>query len=136
MTKTRKKLHVFILEDEIEGYRHPIVDILKEAGHHLTVATSFPDAKKKFEGPYDLLLLDHDMMGYYEHDPNHPNTGYQFVKWLVRKEPVPKPEILLHSQNKVGRDNQRSLLEQHGYVVNECAYGPNLLKLLREQMGV
>lgn len=126
---SEKKLKVFVLEDEIGHYpRNQIISALK--AHDLTVATSFPDSKKKFEGPYDLLLLDHDMEGQFE-DSNHPNTGYQFVKWLVDKEPVPKPEVVLHSQNPVGRKNMRLLLEEHGFSVSEFAFGPKYVEALK-----
>lgn len=130
----QKSRKIFILEDEIDGYRHPIRDILVKGGHHLTICKSVPDAKRMFEGPYDLLLLDHDMAGFYEKS-SHPNTGFQFVKWLIEQDPKPKPEVVCHSQNTVGRQNMVSLLAQHGYDVSECAYGTEYLKQLREQLG-
>jgi CheY-like chemotaxis protein len=123
-------MRIFILEDEIGHYpRNQILSAL--AKHELTVATSCPDAKKKYDGPYDLLLLDHDMEGNYEYRPDYPNTGHQFVKWLVEQDPVPKPEVVLHSQNPVGRTNMRQLLEEHGFSVTEFPFGPEYVKGLK-----
>lgn len=80
----RPKLRVFILEDEIDGYRHPIVEALN--GHDLTIAKSKDEGIAKYKGPYDLMLLDHDMNGQFCNN-KHPNTGLQFIKWLVELDP-------------------------------------------------
>jgi CheY-like chemotaxis protein len=130
-----KALNIFILEDEIDSYpRNQLKDVLK--GHNLTIAKSFPEAKKKFHGPYDLLLLDHDMEGFYELNPSHPNTGHQFVKWMVLQEPVPKPPVILHSQNHIGRKNMSGVLHDHGFTFQEVPFGPPYIKALKEQYGL
>lgn len=126
----KENLSIFILEDEIDFYpRNQLVDILKR--HNLTIAKSVPEAMRIFEGPYDLLLLDHDMQGFFE-DTTHPNTGTQFVKWLVKQDPTPKPEVILHSQNPVGRAAMHALLKDHDFVVTECAFGPYYVRELRK----
>jgi hypothetical protein len=73
------------------------------------------------------------MEGYIERS-EHPNTGYQFVKWFVEQHKGPKPRILLHSQNSVGRKNMRLLLEERNFVVQEVPFGPTYVKALKEQL--
>ncbi len=129
-------MKIFILEDEIGQYpRQQIVEVLAEK-HTLTVAKSYDEGVALFCGPYDVLLLDHDMEGNYEYRPNYPNTGHQFVKWFVQLTPQEcDPQIILHSQNGVGRRNMRLLLEDFGYRPTEVPFGPTYVKLLKEQLG-
>jgi len=137
-------MKIFILEDEIDIYpRVQIREVLKN--HTLTIAKSCVEGQRKYVGPYDLLLLDHDMEGNYEYRPDYPNTGYQFVKWLCSQEATayalnehnltPKPQVMLHSHNPVGRKNMRDLLEAYGFSVDEHRFGPDYVKLLKEQLG-
>lgn len=124
-------MNIFVLEDEIDRYpRNQITSAL--INHELTVARSFADAKARYVcGKYDILLLDHDMEGYYA-DSEEPNTGYQFVKWLVEQNEQPKPEVILHSQNPVGRQNMHLLLRDHGYTkITEFAFGPRYVEALK-----
>src|ERR1044071_7427164 len=60
-----KKLRIFVLEDEIGHYpRNQIREVLKD--FNVTYATNVIEAQLAYKGPYDLLLLDHDMEGFYE----------------------------------------------------------------------
>ena len=134
-------MKIFILEDEIDRYpREQLKTVLKK--HTLTIAKSCDEAIKKFptDGPYDLMLLDHDMEGDYEYRPEYPNTGYQFCKWLVKYvehayEDVKFPQVILHSHNPTGRQRMRRLLEDHGFSVDECRFGTDYVKQLKEQLG-
>lgn len=114
-------MRIFILEDEI--YKFPRKDILKALeGHRLTVALSVDEGKKVFNPPYDLLLLDHDMRGFYEEsDAAHGNTGWWFAQWLAGRD-MPPMKIILHSQNGVGRRNMKELLERRGFDVEEFEF--------------
>lgn len=96
-------MNVFVLEDEIHREpRREIVRILDAAGVQYTFATSCEEAVKLFKpNAYDLLLLDHDMRGFFE-TPDYPNTGYQFVRWLVTTSQRTKVPIVIHSQNPQG----------------------------------
>lgn len=124
-------MKLFILEDEIDSYpRNQLKELA--VSHDLTIAKSAQEAMKTFRGPYDLLLLDHDMEGFYERS-EAPNTGYQFVKWLVEME-TDRPQVILHSQNPVGRMKMRDLLHEHGFPVDECPFGPAYVKQLKEQL--
>src|ERR1043166_489106 len=98
MSSDRLPLKIFILEDEIDQYpRNQLKDILRN--HELTIARNAHEAKDLYKGGYDILLLDHDMEGFYE-DPEakHKNTGTWFVRWLVENDVnEPKhPGVLIH----------------------------------------
>ncbi len=121
---------IFILEDEIDHLpRREILSILK--GHIITIARSVEEAKHLYTHPYDLLLLDHDMEGRFE-SPNHPNTGSNFVAWLVTTG-APKVETLLHSQNFHGRAYMRQILQKAGWSVDEHSFGPHYIEFLKSR---
>lgn len=126
-------MKIFILEDEIHKYpRNQLKEVLEH--HTLTLAVSVEDAKAKFKGVYDLLLLDHDMEGFYEKS-DAPNTGHQFVKWMLEAFPEFDAPVILHSQNPVGRYNMRNLLMGMGFDVQEFPFGPAYVKALKESYG-
>jgi hypothetical protein len=129
-------MKIFILEDEIALYpRIQIVEALE--GHDFHTATSFAKAKNvytKYE-PFELLLLDHDLEGNYEHNPDHPNTGMQFVKWLVAFHEAherPLPQVFIHSWNNVGARNMQHHLQDHGWtIVDRVPFGQDYVKALK-----
>jgi len=130
-------MRIFILEDEIHKYpRNTILEVLN--GHELTITTNSFDARKFYKpSQYDLLLLDHDMRGYYD-DSEYENTGYQFVKALVNIElgiVIPKPKVILHSQNEDGRRKMGSLLAQHKFSVAEFPFGSSYVAYLKSAFG-
>ena len=131
----RVSMQVFILEDEIDRYpRNQIKDVFG-VNHNLTIAKSCEEGIKLFPtvfGGYDLILLDHDMEGNYEYRDEYPNTGYQFVKWLVDKL-RPCGEVWLHSHNPVGRKRMRELLEDHGWNIGgEIPFSPKYVEALKK----
>jgi len=133
-------MDIFILEDEINRYPREQLKQILEKKHNLTIAMSYDEGVERYKGPYDLLLLDHDMEGNYEYRPEFPNTGYQFVKWLVNGFKncdglCKRPQVILHSHNQTGRERMRHLLEDHGFSVDECRFGPAYVKQLKEQLG-
>ncbi len=126
-------MRIFCLDDEIDFHpRRAIVETL--SGHDLTIARNINEAKKVYAHPYDLLLLDHDMEGFFE-DSNHPNTGYQFCVWLVEQQ-VPKVPTLLHSQNNVGRDKMWKLLTNNDWHVSGCPFSHGYLELLKSKYRI
>lgn len=134
---TRKR--IFILEDELDVYpRCQIKEVLSEK-HDLVTAKSCDEAIEKYplNGPYDLLCLDHDMEGNYEYREDFPNTGFQFVKWLVEETEGDSvlPQVILHSHNPVGKERMRALLEEHGFDVTVTYFGTAYVKQLKEQLG-
>ena len=129
-------MNIFILEDEIHQYpRNQILEVL--AGHNLTIATSCDEAKQKYKkGTYDLVLLDHDMRGFFD-SSDFPNTGFQFVLWLLDQGEVGKQQapIMLHSQNPTGRRNMHVKLEAAGYVVSQMPFSPKYVEWLRKNVS-
>lgn len=130
-------LKIFILDDELftGGYekRDRLLPALDGKGHKITVALSCEEAKLKFEPPYDLMLLDHDMEGIYEHRDSHPNTGFQFVKWMIQQGlKKPLPQIILHSVNARNRGRMRALLEPEGFHVVEMPFNTQYVNFLKE----
>ncbi len=125
---------IFILEDEIDKLpRKEILSILK--GHTITIAKNVEEAKHLYTHPYDLLLLDHDMEGFYE-DSNHPNTGFQFTVWLVEQK-LPPVRAIVHSQNDKGSFKMMSHLNKNGWTdISRRYFGPDYLKHLKETYSV
>jgi CheY-like chemotaxis protein len=129
-------MRVFVLEDEIYGYRRPLLYALVGASS-TTVATSREEAEASWQGftAYDLVLLDHDMRGVFD-SSEYPNTGHQFLSWALYREYPDGPEalwvdgrglpatpkVILHSQNDVGRRNMRNLLLAYGIVPEEFPF--------------
>ena len=125
---------IFILEDEIhQAPRNIMLEILKD--HELHVATSVPKAMKAFVGDYDLLLLDHDMHGYYD-SSDKPNCGYQFVKWLTAQPLKRIPRVIIHSQNREGSLKMAAHLQECGWPHVEREYfSPTLVRRLKEEFA-
>ena len=133
-------MRIFLLDDEVDFYPRVQLRHVLEPTHDVTVARSCPNAIETFTGLYDLLMLDHDMEGFYEYREDYPNTGIAFVTWLVEHVEEffvgqERPDVILHSQNPVGRERMRRLLEDHGFVVTECPFSSDYVKQLREQFG-
>lgn len=143
-------MRIFILDDEIEGYRKGITAAL--CAHALTVATSIPAAKQLLRGvglrerdssgvellhgsqpttssgveanPFDLYLLDHDMHGFYEPITND-DTGSGLCRWLVLHDATPLfagRRVILHSHNGLGRTEMGRLLTKLGAVCEEYPF--------------
>lgn len=125
-------MKVFLLEDEVGFYpRNQILDILSQ--HEVTIAKSFDEGVDTYIPPYDLLLLDHDMRGFYDRS-DYPNCGYQFCKWLVGLRHRHKPKVILHSQNHTGRMNMFDILTGNGFHVQEMAFSQEYLTFLKDQL--
>lgn len=127
-------MRIFILEDEIDRYpRCQLKDVL--AAHDLTMVRTVRDAMRLYEpDAYDLLLLDHDMEGFYENpEAIHKNTGTWFVKWLVSlSHRGPTPSVILHSQNSTGRRAMAHHLSDAGWIWQEVPFGPAYITALKQ----
>lgn len=128
-------MKIFLLEDEIDKFpRNAILEALK--GHELTLARSAQEARELYDPPYGLMLLDHDMNGYFE-DSSHPNTGYQFCAWLtISQQGSKRSPVLLHSQNPAGRRKMADLLVRHRWTVSEFAFCREYVQHLHKQYGI
>lgn len=103
-------MKVFILEDDNRRlWMMDDLGLLK--GCTITRAESCLDAHK-FQPPYDLILLDHDLGG--RQLKSHEDNGYTFVKLILEKIPDNTP-ILIHSYNPDGAENMRNALQDAGH---------------------
>lgn len=116
-------MKIFILEDD-----HTRVSLFAEAlqSTDWVRAEDVEDAKKMFEPPYDLILLDHDLGGQVYVDSEDPNTGAAFSKWLVGNYvPNNSPIVVVHSWNHDGGKNMMETLKNI----------PNII-LARQEFGI
>lgn len=130
-------MRFFCLEDQIDILpRREIRTVLESLGHIVVCAKSKDEGVKLYPTlqPYDFLLLDHDMRGYYD-SPDYPNSGTQFVKWLVKHPQVgdhDDPAVFLHSQNDMGRKAMKEILDEAGFrPVIEHSFDPGYIDVLR-----
>ena len=131
-------MKIFVLDDELHSGGLEQRDQLKTvlAGHNLTLATSCEDGKAKFNPPYDLMLLDYDMEGVFG-PADHPNTGLQFVKWMVTvKQPAPLPQIVLHSVNGKNRAKMAEVLDEYGIHYIEFPFNKKYVEFLKASFSL
>ena len=127
-------MKIFLLDDEARKGRKGFLSVLP--AEELIVATSRDEGVETYPRlqPYDLLLLDHDLEGYYEKRAEYPNTGMSFVKWFVDAHPFDaaanNPLIICHSWNPDGAVNMLSLLRERGFRTMRIEFGTKLLKAL------
>lgn len=118
-----RQVKVFILEDDanrIKGFEQAGI------GLELTIAMSMDEAKAKWNPPYDILLLDHDLGDRQMVDGSDVNTGSEFCRW-VRVGDVPQ-HVIIHSYNRMGALNMHSMLTcKHDITPIILPYHPNLL---------
>lgn len=88
-------MKVFILEDDpgrIRWFRERFI------GHDVTFIESCTEADK-FQPPYDLILLDHDLGGRQMNE--HEDCGLTFIK-LIKNKLTAEDTLVVHSYNSVG----------------------------------
>jgi hypothetical protein len=65
----------------------------------------------KWNGPYSLYFLDHDLGNRIFIKSEDPNSGYSFIKWLILHYPEElSKEFIIHSLNPIGSENMKKLL--------------------------
>jgi hypothetical protein len=119
-------MRVFILEDDLTR-----VILFREAlmRHDVTHAESLTEAVEMYRGPYDLLLLDHDLGGEVFVDSEKEDTGAGFCRW-VSGEPT---TVLIHSYNAPGAAQMNVTLVEKGWAnVGYVPFGLRLLNHLRK----
>lgn len=117
-------MKVFILEDSINRQICFQEALTK---HNVIIAPNVPRAQHHWAagGPYDLLLLDHDV-GESVFDP----TGYDFCRWLVKISAKPI-ETVIHSYNPDGAKRMKQTLSENGWDnITVLPFGMTLLKRL------
>ena len=93
-------MKIFILEDDAtrqQWLRERLID------HDITIIESCRDAAK-FVGPYDLILLDHDLGG--RQLEAHEDCGLLFVQRC--KDRFGDAEVIAHTYNSAGANAMRA----------------------------
>lgn len=122
-------MKIFILEDDYTR-RAMFNEVL--AGHEVFIAEEIDQAKIVYEAnkPFDLLLLDHDLDERFMHE-GEANTGYSFVKWLVKTKQDHVKEVVIHSYNPEGAKRMEQALKDDGWMhVGRVPFGMTLLRSL------
>lgn len=120
-------MRIFILEDD--DYRN---SQFRETLFHTdaTFTTSYDEAVKAYNGPYDVVCLDHDLGGQQMVSSQEQNTGYQFTKWMPPAGSIP-PVVFIHSYNPNGAENMFQELTSKGYQPIKMPFGPTILSVLK-----
>lgn len=124
-------MRVFILEDDktrIAMFREALI------GADVTVAMDVEGAKKAWQPPYSLMLLDHDLGDRTFVDQDDENCGTAFVKWLTEyyKDLGPEmvPFTLVHSWNIAAADWMENWLCDFGAKTQAFPFGKTLLEAI------
>lgn len=116
-------MKVFILEDD------PIrigqfMEWLR--GDDITCADSCTQAYK-FEPPYDLIFLDHDLGG--RQLEEHEDDGLAFVR-LIKDQINPDALVVIHSYNPDGALRMFDELFDYGVLTLRQPFGPKLKDII------
>lgn len=131
-------MKVFILEDDQSR-----IEIFGEAlkRHDLTTARTYEEAIYKWNPPYDIVCLDHDLGGHiFVPSDGEEKTGYSFVEWLRQKYTennfsilIPVDVIFIHSFNPDGARRMAEALDSgvRSYSIYIEPFGRGLIKAIQ-----
>jgi DNA-binding response OmpR family regulator len=123
---------IFILEDSIN--RIQLFREILYADVEVDMADDLNEAKRKFNPPYDLILLDHDLSHEdYMDFGREQNNGTEFAKWMAHFNPV--CPVIIHSYNPAGAERMAASLTAAGWRVTLQPFGLKLLDQLREMVA-
>lgn len=121
---------IFVLEDDAQR-----IALFWRAGigHDLTLAKDVAEAIKKWQPPYDVVCLDHDLGGEVYVSSEHQNTGAGFARWLAEHAaPAQCPRVVIHSYNMPGAANIDATLTAAGWRCVRWPFGKNVLALVEQ----
>lgn len=101
-------MKVFVLEDDVTRMQH-LLKVLPP-GTDTTIITSCAYAHK-FQPPYDLILLDHDLGG--RQMALHEDCGATFLDLVMDRIPA-NALIVIHSFNAPAAWRMGKMLERNG----------------------
>jgi hypothetical protein len=84
-----------------------LIDDLKDLKADRIARTFLEGIQALQEGPWDLLLLDHDLG-----DPNPKHTGYDILSWLEQRPEFLPGKIELVTWNAPGREKMKLVLRK------------------------
>ena len=113
---------VLFLDDDqqrIAHFRHMIAAVDCD----LTVVETADECIAKLgSGPYDLVLLDHDLGGEIYCDSSREDCGMEVVRWLARNG-GDHGDFIVHSFNEVAGATMYFQLDRMGYRVTQAPFG-------------
>lgn len=75
----------------------------------------FPAYDACLHHTFKIMLLDHDLGGRIWVDSDEDNTGYQFIKRLIKNQLQKTSLYYIHSMNPIGSNKMLNLLLDNGY---------------------
>lgn len=131
-------IRAFILEDmpaRVEALKR----VFNEAGVEVCWAANVDAAKRLWEPPYKVALLDHDLEDEHYHYWNlmdaqdGDGTGYDFVKWLSERDAgnEQRPLMIVHSYNPDGARRMTNGLREAGFQTVMWPFAKDLLEFLK-----
>jgi CheY-like chemotaxis protein len=97
-------MKIFVLEDDpirIEWFKKRFI------GHEVTYVDSCTQVDQ-FQGPYDLICLDHDLGGRQLED--HEDNGLAFVRLI--NDRIERANVIIHSFSPWGAMNMKGVCEK------------------------
>jgi len=114
-------MKILVLEDNeyrIKTFRKIFNKVAQPTLFFVDNVKNAKEIYKKFK-PFDFIFLDHDLDNRIMVNSKEENTGYQFVKYIIKDQP--KGEIIVHSLNVVGANRMVKEFHMNGI---ECKYIP------------
>jgi CheY-like chemotaxis protein len=99
---------VFVLEDDPS--RIETIQFFWGNFADFDITSSYGEAIEKFNGEYNLIMLDHDLGGQIYVDIKESNTGTNFAKWLAKNCLSKTAPVIIHSHNPVGSMSMEEIL--------------------------
>ena len=125
-------MRIFLLEDDpnrVAGFE------IAAQGAELTHAISVEEARRKWNPPYDVVLLDHDLGGETFVDSKEENTGAEFLRTPGVIEGMRGALIVVHSYNPSGAEHMvRQVWDGGVYTVGKLAFSKRLLALVQHMV--
>lgn len=121
-------MRIFILEDDRQRNL-----LFRDVAFGLdaTFSESYAEAIQKYNPPYDVIFLDHDLGDRTYVHSDDENTGASFARWMPPAPAVNAPLVIVHSYNPDGAENMRRTLEQKGYETHYIPFGKTVLNMIR-----
>ena len=121
-------MKIFILEDNHERIKQFKLSLLR---NDLTIAEDVTEALDKFDPPYDVFLLDHDLGNRTFVSTSDDNTGSAFLRNKKVLKALAGKVVIIHSLNPDGAKNMAKAALDAGAQVQIIPF-PILIKRLKD----
>lgn len=126
-------MRIFILEDDsrrIAGFKQALA-----GADDVTICRDIDQALAEFNGPYDVVFLDHDLGDHVYMDTTHRQTGSEFVRQKGKE--LKGAIVVIHSWNEPGARAMEDTLKFECDVVDvhRAPFGVGVLSYVRHLSG-